>query len=104
MEEHITEQEIIDGILKKRLEDCRDMIKVYEKEIEKIQEECKHVNIELVNYMWAPGHIHPNTPMCSTCGKIMPQEEDLGWQSISMGLGGDQYDDYFGQSTKDELS
>ena len=31
MEHIINEQEIIDGNLKKRLEDCYDMIKVYER-------------------------------------------------------------------------
>lgn len=104
MEHIINEQEIIDGNLKKRLEDCYDMIKVYEREIELIREECKHVKTEYVNYMWAPGHISPHTLVCSTCGKVMPRdEENIGWQSVSSGLGGDQYD-YFGQTTKDELS
>ena len=35
---------------------------------------CKHEKTEVCDYMWAPGHISPNTTICAYCGKvIVPQ-------------------------------
>jgi hypothetical protein len=32
---------------------------------------CDHEETELVNYMWRPGVITPNTKVCSICGKVL---------------------------------
>jgi len=58
--------------LKKRVESCYEKIRSSEKELEQIREkECKHPQSEKVNYMWAPGHIMPDTTVCSICGKVL---------------------------------
>ena len=56
----------------KRIESC-------EKTIEELREECDHPEIERVNYQWAPGHISPNTNLCSICGKVIHNQEDKYW-------------------------
>jgi len=78
--------------IKEKVQACYDAIKKAEEELERLRKLCKHPETEYVNYMWAPGHIQPHTKVCSICGEVIIEEEDLGWQSISMGLGGDQYE------------
>jgi hypothetical protein len=46
-------------------------IKICEDDLKLLREECKHEETERVNYMWAPGHIIPNTLVCSICGKVL---------------------------------
>lgn len=55
--------------LKKRVDGCYNTIKVANKELDRIRGiECEHPKMKKVNYMWAPGHITPNTSVCSICG------------------------------------
>jgi hypothetical protein len=66
------ELDVFHADLKTQVEHCYTMIKTFEKELERIRkEECKHPQTEKVNYMWAPGHIEPNTSVCTVCGEII---------------------------------
>lgn len=57
------------------VKEMRKRIKSAEIIINKMKAKCKHPNYKLVNYMWAPGHIEPNTKMCTVCGEILPNDK-----------------------------
>ena len=58
--------------LKRQVENCYKTIKVANKELKKIREtECEHPEVELVNYMWAPGHYMSDTEVCLVCGEVI---------------------------------
>ena len=58
--------------LKKLVEYYYRVIKNANKELKKIREtECEHPKTEKVSYMWAPGHIHEDTEVCSICGEVI---------------------------------
>lgn len=69
--------------LKQRVEECYDIIKRANEELENIREsECKHPYTEKVNYEWAPGHIMPDTKVCAVCGKVM----NSYWNNLEWGI------------------
>lgn len=58
--------------LKERVQFYYDSIKYFQDRLEHLREnECDHSETEITNYMWAPGHINPNTKVCSICGKVL---------------------------------
>ena len=64
--------------IKKTKEFCFDQIKEAEKTLKELREQCDHPEeyIESVNYMWASGHIQPDTKMCGICGDLIPLEQN----------------------------
>ena len=62
--------------IKETVENCYSIIKKTEENLAYLRSICEHPETEFVNYMWAPGHIMPNTKVCSVCGEIIQKE---GW-------------------------
>jgi len=60
-------------IIKVTKEFCFQQIKEAEETLKELRERCDHPEeyIEIVNYMWAPGHIDPDTKMCGICGDVI---------------------------------
>lgn len=54
-------------------------IKKAETALKRLRKQCKHPITKLCNYMWAPGHISPNTKICSVCGEVMLSESEMKW-------------------------
>lgn len=69
--------------IKRRIDDCYHAIKITQEIIKGIREtECKHLEKEKADYMWAPGHISPNTLICSVCGEILFDKIKQGWGEL----------------------
>jgi hypothetical protein len=58
-------------IVKEHVDMMYGLIKTGERALEILRNQCEHPQTELCNYMWAPGHISPNTKICSVCGKVI---------------------------------
>jgi len=58
-------------IIKNKVHELYKQIEKANKDIEEIREGCKHEKTKLVNYMWAPGHISPDTKVCAICGIVI---------------------------------
>ena len=52
---------------------CYKKIKEANETLAEMREKCDHPEeyIEIVDYMWAPGHISSNTKMCGICGEVI---------------------------------
>jgi len=49
-------------------------IKYSDRMLEQLRESCEHPKTEIIDYMWAPGHILSDTEICSICGKpLLPE-------------------------------
>ena len=57
--------------IKEAVQNNYKAIKEAEKSLSYLRSICKHPETEFVNYMWAPGHIMPNTKVCSICGEVI---------------------------------
>lgn len=93
-------------LVKEQVQMMYDLIKTGERALEILRKQCDHPETEYVNYMWAPGHIQPNTKICSICGEVILEEpkwmqvlgnptldqEIRSWDDggCSTGIGGDQ--------------
>ncbi len=60
--------------IKQEVEECYDEIQHYEAKLKGLREKCDHPETTRVNYMWAPGHINPDTEVCSICGEVTPRK------------------------------
>ena len=58
-------------LVKEQVQMMYDLIKTGERALEILRKQCDHPKTEYVNYMWAPGHIMPNTKICSICGEVI---------------------------------
>ena len=67
-----TDSEVKHAIIKTGIESNYKKIKEANEELERLRKECDHPETKLVNYMWAPGHINPDTEVCSFCGEVIP--------------------------------
>jgi hypothetical protein len=61
-------------IIKEQVDMMYGLIKSGNRSLEILREQCDHPKTKLVNYSWAPGHIHPNTTVCDICGKVISVE------------------------------
>ena len=63
-------------VIKASKELCFQQIKEAEETLKELREKCDHPkeHIEIVNYMWAPGHITPDTKMCGVCGDVIREQ------------------------------
>jgi hypothetical protein len=57
-------------IIKETVEFAYKQIEEANKTLDEMREKCDHPETEKVDYMWAPGHIMPDTEICSVCGKV----------------------------------
>jgi hypothetical protein len=53
------------------MENIKSMKARHEREIEELQEFCKHKKTERMPYMWAPGHYGNDVEVCKRCGKVV---------------------------------
>jgi hypothetical protein len=59
------------------IENIQQMRMRHEKEITKLQLECKHVNVsDWMPHYWAPGHRGSDVKVCEFCGKIIEVYKD----------------------------
>ena len=57
--------------ISKKVLDCYNIIKRAEEDLKFLRKRCDHPETKFVDYMWAPGHIMPNTEVCSVCGEVI---------------------------------
>lgn len=58
-------------LVKEQVDMMYDLIKTGERALEILRTQCDHPETKFVDYMWAPGHIMPNTEVCSICGEVI---------------------------------
>jgi len=60
-------------VIKATKEFCFQRIKEANETLKVIREKCDHPkeHIEIVDYMWAPGHIIHDTEICGVCGDVI---------------------------------
>jgi len=61
--------------IKEKVQMMYELSKIAEKSLAIARKECEHPETEICNYMWAPGHINPNTKICSVCGEVLGHDE-----------------------------
>ena len=73
-------------IIKETKEFFFKQIKEAEEGLKELREKCDHPekHIEVVDYMWAPGHISRDTKICGICGEVIA---GLIWWLHRRGLG-----------------
>ena len=57
-------------LIKNQVDMMYDLIQTAEKALLVLRKQCNHPYTEIVDYMWAPGHITPNTKVCKVCSKV----------------------------------
>jgi len=60
-------------IIKQTKEFFFEQIKTAEEGLKDLRKQCDHPeeHIEIVDYMWAPGHITHDQKLCGVCGEII---------------------------------
>lgn len=58
------------------MENFEQMKTRQKKEIDKLQSDCKHIDIsDWMPYMWAPGHMGNPVKVCKWCGEIVATQK-----------------------------
>jgi hypothetical protein len=52
-------------------ENIKQMRERHKKEIETLQDNCKHIEHERMRFMWAPAHSGKDVEVCKFCGKTI---------------------------------
>jgi hypothetical protein len=60
-------------IVKEQVDMMYGLIRSGERALEILRTQCDHPQTKLCNYQWAPGHIYPNTKICSVCGMVIQE-------------------------------
>jgi len=58
------------------MENIRQVRERHKREIQQLQQSCKHENSKRMAYMWAIGHSGNDVEVCSWCGKIIKHYTD----------------------------
>ena len=58
-------------MVKEHVDMMYGLIKTGERALEILRTQCEHPQTKIVDYSWAPGHIIPNTKVCSVCGEVI---------------------------------
>lgn len=76
MNELNTELYMKDNITAKKLR------KEFDDKLKELQDNCKHEVIEILPYMWAPGHYSGKVKVCKSCEKIIGKEDSTTLEDI----------------------
>jgi hypothetical protein len=48
----------------------------FEQDKQQIQDNCSHTKVEILPYMWAPGHFFGKNIVCVECEKVLKHIDD----------------------------